>query len=87
MIARPSVFGFMYKESFMTHDINAQLKQLEEQLPEMRSQHPDDFWDVFHARAEKITGAAESQEQAAQIVKRIDEILAANQLGPADPGA
>lgn len=87
MIARPSVFGFMYKESFMTPDIDAQLKQLEEQLPEMRSQHPDDFWDVFRARAEKITGVAESQEQAAQIVKRIDEILATNQLGPADPGA
>ncbi|WP_115527767.1 MULTISPECIES: hypothetical protein [Xanthomonas] len=71
----------------MTPDIDAQLKQLAEHLPEIRSQHPDDFWDVFHARAEKITAAAQSQEGAAQIVKRIDEILAANQLGPADPGA
>ncbi|USJ00503.1 hypothetical protein MUG10_21800 [Xanthomonas prunicola] len=71
----------------MTPEIDAQLKQLADALPDMRSQHPNDFWDVFHARAEKIIGAAESQEQAAQIVKRIDEILAANQLGPADPGA
>ncbi|WAW85213.1 hypothetical protein LPY96_12670 [Xanthomonas citri pv. malvacearum] len=71
----------------MTPDIDAQLKQLAEGLPDMRSQHPDDFWDVFRARSEKITGAAQSQEQAAQIVKRIDEILAANQLGPVDPGA
>ncbi|MCC4604998.1 hypothetical protein HG421_08445 [Xanthomonas campestris pv. badrii] len=71
----------------MTPDIDAQLKHLEEQLPEIRSRHPDDFWEVFHAHAEKITDAAQSQEQAAQIVKRIDEILAANQLGPADPGA
>ncbi|WP_311238860.1 MULTISPECIES: hypothetical protein [unclassified Xanthomonas] len=71
----------------MTPDIDAQLKQLAEHLPEIRSQHPDDFWDVFHARAEKITAAAQSQEEAAQIAKRVDEILAANQLGPADPGA
>jgi hypothetical protein len=71
----------------MTPEIETQLKQLAEELPNIRREHPDDFWDVFHARAEKITGAAASQEQAAQIVKRIDEILAANQLGPADPGA
>ncbi|MEA9557685.1 hypothetical protein VC273_17835 [Xanthomonas nasturtii] len=71
----------------MTPDIDAQLKQLAEHLPEIRSQHPDDFWEVFHALAEKITAAAQSQEEAAQIVKRIDGILAANQLGPADPGA
>ncbi|KLD70846.1 hypothetical protein [Xanthomonas pisi] len=71
----------------MTHDIDVQLKQLAEQLPEIRSEHPDDFWDVFHARTEKITAAARSPEEAAQIVKRIDEILVANQLGPADPGA
>ncbi|AZR22847.1 hypothetical protein [Xanthomonas vasicola] len=71
----------------MTPEIDAQLHQLAEALPDMRRQHPDNFWDVFHAHSEKITAAAESQEQAAQIVKRIDEILAANQLGPADPGA
>ncbi|WP_165496288.1 hypothetical protein [Xanthomonas citri] len=45
----------------MTPDIDAQLKQLAEALPDMRTQHPDDFWDVFRARSEKITGAAQSQ--------------------------
>ncbi|MFC7521751.1 hypothetical protein ACFQS6_20435 [Xanthomonas populi] len=71
----------------MAPEIETQLKQPADALPDIRSQHPDDFWDVFHAGAEKITGATDSQEQAAQIVKRIDEILAANQLGRADPVA
>lgn len=42
---------------------------------------------MYSTHVQKITAAAESQEQAAQIVKRIDEILSAHQLGPADPGA
>ncbi|AEQ96570.1 hypothetical protein ACQR5V_19370 [Xanthomonas oryzae pv. oryzicola] len=63
------------------------MKKLADALPDMRRQPPDDFGDVFHARVEKITDAAESQEHAAQIVQRIDEILAANELRPADPGA
>ncbi|MCC8539524.1 hypothetical protein ACI6Q5_02400 [Xanthomonas codiaei] len=71
----------------MAPDIDAQLKELAEQLPQIRKQHPDDFWDVFHARAETISGAADSPEQAAQIARRIEELLAAHQLGPADPGA
>lgn len=75
------------KETVMTPEIDAQLKQLADELPDIRRQHPDDFWDVFHARAETITAKADSTEQAAQIVKRIDEMLAAHQLGPADPGA
>lgn len=71
----------------MTPDIDAQLKTLADELPELRRRHPDDFWDVFHARAEAITAAVQSKEDAAQVTKRIDDMLAANQLGPADLGA
>ena len=60
----------------MTPDIDAQLKTLADDLPELR-----------HARAEAITAAVQSKEDAAQVTKRIDDMLAANQLGPADPGA
>ncbi|KAB7771929.1 hypothetical protein [Xanthomonas maliensis] len=70
----------------MNPELDAELNQLAADLPELRRQHPDDFWDVFHARTDAITARA-SQDEAVHVARRIDDLLAAHQLGPADPGA
>ncbi|GHH50062.1 MULTISPECIES: hypothetical protein [Gammaproteobacteria] len=69
-------------------EIAQALDQLEQDIPGLRARHPDDFWDVYHARAREIANRAQgSAEQAALVAKRLDGMLAKHNLGPADPGA
>lgn len=62
------------------------LQRLEHDIPDLRRQHPDDFWDVFDARAAEITDQVDKSD-APLVAKRIDTMLIKHQLGPADPGA
>ncbi len=70
----------------MNPDLDTRLDQLARDLPQLRRDHPDNFWPVFQERADAIAADA-SQEDAVLVAKRIDDLLVANNLGPADPGA
>ncbi len=67
--------------------IEQALEHLEADIPDLRRQHPDDFWDAFQARAARITDQVDQQEEAPMVAKRLDAMLAKHNLGPADPGA
>lgn len=65
---------------------SALLDQLARELPQLRADHPDDFWPQLHQRCDKILEhTPEDQRVLAQ--GRIEELLIAHNLGPADPGA
>jgi hypothetical protein len=47
---------------------------------------PHDFWPQFQLRCDELLENAPPQQRPL-VQRRIDEILIAHQLGPADPGA
>lgn len=62
------------------------LRSLDQALDALRRDHPDDFWTRWEERTAPII--SETPADARHLVaKRLDEILAARGLGPADPGS
>jgi len=60
------------------------LHRLDAELDELRRTHPDDFWSVYEQRTHPIVD--DTPEDARHLVaKRLDEMLTARGLGPADP--
>ncbi|HYG05751.1 MAG TPA: hypothetical protein VD865_05000 [Stenotrophomonas sp.] len=64
----------------------ALMDRLAADLPQLRADHPDDFWLHFQLRCDEVLDHTPPDELVLARA-RIDELLIANNLGPADPGA
>ena len=72
--------------SALPPELDDLLHKLPSDLPQLRADHPDDFWPQFQLRCDELLENA-PPPQRPLVQRRIDEILIAHQLGPADPGA
>lgn len=66
--------------------IERELQALDAEMATLRREHPDDFWTQWERRTHPIVQRAPTQAHAL-VAKRLDAILIAHGLGPADPGA
>ncbi|HVJ38869.1 MAG TPA: hypothetical protein VM687_13820 [Stenotrophomonas sp.] len=72
--------------STLSPEVETLLDRLSADLPQLRADHPDDFWAQFQRRSDDVIEHT-PPDLRPQAQRRIDEILIAHQLGPADPGA
>ncbi|HEY0333956.1 MAG TPA: hypothetical protein VGC74_09640 [Stenotrophomonas sp.] len=67
-------------------NVEQALQALDAELDTLRRDHPDDFWHAWEQRCQPIIDDTPADARHL-VAKRLDEMLVARRLGPADPGS